>query len=255
MSLLHAELAKLLRLPSARGAAVAGLVLSPLLTFINSSAVQRMVHDGDPVATANLADAGFMDLAYPVIAAIILGVVAVSSEYQAGGEDAGGGRQIYTSLVAVPSRVRLLLAKFGALALTVATLATCTATLTVVISHAALGELATPLTGETLRRILGVVLYWVFAALLACGATLLTRSGVVPLTVLILNNSVVSVTYLIAKVVPAANYFPDLVGARMFLHNVASAWRIGPVTGGLAMAGWALAALAVGGLAFHRRDA
>jgi len=255
MSLLYAELAKLLRLPSARGAIGAGLVLAPLLTFFNSRAVLAMIHDGDAVAAANLPDAGFMDLAYPVITAIILGVVAVSSEYLDAGEDSGGGRQIHTSLLAVPSRVRFLLAKIGALVLTVAALAAVTATVTVVISRAALAEYAAPFTGETLLRILGVVLYWVLAALLACGATLLTRSGVVPLAVLILNNSVVSVTYLIAKVVPAANYFPDLVGARMFLHNAESPWRIGPVTGGLAMAGWALAALALGALVFHRRDA
>jgi hypothetical protein len=255
MSLLRAELTKLLRLPSARGAIGAGLVLAPLLTYFNSTAVLALIHDGDAVAAANLPDAGFMDLAYPVITAIILGVVAVSSEYLAGAEDSGGGRQIYTSLVAVPSRVRLLLAKTGALALTVAALAAGTATVTVVISRAALDEYAAPFTGQTVLRILGVVLYWVFAALIACGATLLTRSGVVPLTVLILNNSVVSVTYLIAEVVPAANYFPDLVGARMFLHNAESAWRIGPVTGGLAMFGWALAALTVGGVVFHRRDA
>ena len=255
MRLLRVELAKLLRLPSARGAIVAGLVLAPALTLINSIAIRRLIREGDAVAAANLPDAGFMDLAFPVIAAIVLGVVAVSSEYLAGSEESGGGRQIYTSLLAVPSRVRFLLAKTGALALTVAALAAVTATLTVVISHAALGELAAPLTGRILLRILGVVLYWVFAALLACGATLVTRSGVVPLAVLIMNNSVVSVTYLLAKVIPAANYLPDLAGARMFLHNAESTWRIGPVAGGLSMAGWALAALGVGALALHRRDA
>jgi hypothetical protein len=95
----------------------------------------------------------------------------------------------------------------------------------------------------------------VLTALLAYGITLLTRSGVLPLSVLILNTSVVSVSFLLSRAVPAAGYLPDLAGAHMFVRRIDSPVDIAPATGGLVMAGWVLAVLSAAVFVFRRRDA
>lgn len=85
MTTLHAELRKLLTLPSLRNTALLTLAATGLLRYASGSAV-------------GYAQAGFL----------ILGVLAVASEHQAGG-------QIRTTLLAVPRRLPLYAAKIAAL--------------------------------------------------------------------------------------------------------------------------------------------
>ncbi|WNV88365.1 ABC transporter permease [Umezawaea sp. Da 62-37] len=235
MTLYHAELRKLLTLPSARAGFALGLVLPPGILMISA------------VPEEASRDAGFVQLILGVIGAIVLGVVSTSSEYTAEGEDSPGGRQITTSLTGTASRARFLAAKAGALASAVAVLALVTATLTLALTR--------PLPDNVVPRVVGVVVYWTLTALLAHAITLLTRNGVVPLTLLILNTSVVSVTFLLSKITPLAAYFPDMAGSHMFLHRIASPVDIAPITGGLVMAAWVFALLAVAAVVVHRRDA
>ena len=86
MSVLHAELRKLLTLPALRGTALLTLAVTGLLRYASGSAL-------------GYAQAGFL----------VLGVLAIASEHQAGG-------QIRTTLLAVPNRLRLYAAKAVALA-------------------------------------------------------------------------------------------------------------------------------------------
>jgi ABC-2 type transport system permease protein len=223
----RAELLKLAGLPAAWVAAALGLVIPALLVTLNSRAV--------PAGT----DTGFVELTVGVLGPLVLGTVAAGSEYRGG--------QIRTSLVCVPSRLRLLAVKAGAVTLTVAVTAALSAVLTLALAGA--------LTGGAGPRIAGVVVYWVLGALLAYGITLLTRSGVLPLTVLIVNTTAVSFSYLLTKVTPLAAYLPDLAGARMYLHDTHTPGDLTPVTGGLVMAAWVAALLGVAGYVFHRRDA
>ncbi|MGW4133476.1 ABC transporter permease [Amycolatopsis japonica] len=232
------ELRKLASLPSVWAAVAIGILLPAVLTFLNARAAARR---GGNV------DLGFQELAFGVVGAIILGVVAVSSEYTTEGENAGGGRQITTSLTVVPSRWRLLITKLAAMITVVAALATVSSAVTLTIVEA--------LGVSDFGRLPGVVLYWVLTALLASGLTLLTRNGILPLTVLILNTSVVTVTYLLTKLTPLAAFFPDLAGFRMFIERVELPVRLSPVTGGLVMTAWVAALLAAGFLLFRGRDA
>ncbi len=225
--MVRTELLKLAGLPSVWAAAALGLLVPPLIAFLNTRTVGTGI------------DSGYVELGFGVVGALVLGVVAAGSEYR--------GRQITTSLICVPSRARFLLAKTGALALTVALLAAVTAVGTLSITGS--------LSAGAVPRIVGVVVYWVLTALLANGITLLTRSGVLPLTILILNTSVVSVSYLLTRVTPLAGYLPDLAGARMFIRDIRSPVDLAPLTGGLVMAAWVLAVLAVAAAVFHRRDA
>jgi Ca2+/Na+ antiporter len=231
MRLLRAELLKLLGLPSAWAALALCFAVAPAVSYLN----RRLPGP----------DAGYEELVFGVVGAIVLGVVAVSSEYRAESAQDAATRQVITSLTAVPSRLRFLAAKAGALILTMALTAAVTAPTTLMVRG---GTLAVP-------RMLGVVVYFVLTALLAFGVTLVTRSGIVPLTVLIVNATVVSVSFLISRALPVANYLPDLAGARMFVRHGQFNLAIGPVTGGLVMAGWTALVVAGGAAAFCRRDA
>ncbi|WP_313888013.1 ABC transporter permease [Lentzea alba] len=229
LSAYRGELSKLASLPSVWAACLVGVVVPAGVAIIN--------------ARSTSVDAGFQELAFGVVGVIVLGVVAASSEYFVDGED--NGRQITTSLTVVPSRTRFLLAKIAA----VTTVATALAVVAAVITLLLIGQAA------GLSRMFGAVVYWVLTALLAFGMTLLTRNGIIPLALLILNTSVVTVTFLLAKITTLAVYFPDMAGIRMFITEVDLPVRLSPVAGGAVMAAWVVALLVAGFATFRRRDA
>jgi ABC-type transport system involved in multi-copper enzyme maturation permease subunit len=245
-----AELRKLVGLRAMWVAVGAALLPAPAIALLNVAGALAAIRDGRNDGS----DAGFYELAFGAVSAVILGVTAMSSEYTSGGEDSAASRQIVTTLTSVPSRWRLLAGKAGALVVVVSVVALVTAALTLTVTRIGLGAHAAPL-GALAPRVAGVVVYWVLMALLAFAIATLTRSGVVPLAVLIVNSSVVSIGQLLTKVTPVATYLPDTAGARMFIHHVGSPVDIAPLTGGLVMAAWVLALLAVAAVAFHRRDA
>lgn len=242
MRALSAELSKLATLPFVWLALAAGLIVPTGIAVITSA------------TTAPSADTGFSELAIGVLGAIILGTAAIGSEYTAEGEESASSRQITTTLTAVPSRVRLLLAKITAVIIATGILAVLAITLVLTTVHLLLGPDAPPLSRDTLARAVGAVIYWVLMALLGFGLTVLTRNGIVPMAVLVANSSAVTVTYLLAQSIPAANYLPDLAGMRMFT-TIRTSVDIDPLTGGLVMTAWVLALLAGAGAAFIRRDA
>ncbi|GLX99780.1 hypothetical protein [Actinoplanes sp. NBRC 101535] len=249
VSLVHAELRKLLGIPTAWIGVVFGSAVGPLLVVVNASAAREAIAAG---LTGDASDTGLQYLGIGLLGAMILGVVAVSSEYTSTGEDAPGARQLTATLLAVPRRTRLLVAK--ALALTAVTtvqgVTTVAATLTLTgLVHGSLAP--APSAG----RIAAAVLYWVLIGLLAFAITLLARNGIVTLTLLILNTAVVSVSYLLTKITPWAAYLPDIVGAHMFLRGMHTDVVIAPLTAGLVMTAWVAGLLALAGLLLNRRDA
>jgi ABC-2 type transport system permease protein len=247
--LVDAELRKLLGLRTAWAGLLLGLLAAPALTLLNSGYTRRAIADG---SYGDLSDLGLQNLGISLIGAMVLGVVTVSSEYTPTGEDTPGSCQLTATLAAMPNRMRLLTAKGAALVLVVAGLGAVTTLVTVGLTARVYdGVVPAP----SAARIGGAVLYWVLTALLAYGVTLITRRGVVPLTVFVVNSSVVSVSYLLTKVTPAAAYLPDIVGAHMFLRGIDAPVEIAPVTAGLVMTAWITALLTVAALIFQRRDA
>lgn len=242
MRALRAELSKLSTLPFVWLAVVAGLIVPIGIAVITS------------LTTTLGSDTGFSELAIGVLGAIILGVAAIGSEYTAEGEESAGSRQITTTLIAVPSRVRLLFAKVIAVIIATAILAVVAITLVFTTVHLLLGPDAPALDGDIFARAGGAVIYWVLMALLGFGLTVLTRNGIIPMAVLVANSSAVTVTYLLAQSIPAANYLPDLAGMPMFT-TVRTSVEIAPLTGGLVMAAWVIALLIAAGAVFTRRDA
>ncbi|MFB9275585.1 ABC transporter permease [Cohnella cellulosilytica] len=254
MRALAAELSKLFSLPSVWIALVTGLLVPSAITALNAVALQNAIAQGSETAAG--IDFGYQELAFGVIGAIIIGVVAISSEYFTESGESGGGRQITTSLTAIPSRLRFLLAKAAAVVMVSALLAAAAAAAATAAARIVLGEHAPVPGSEDVPRLIGIVCYWALTALLAFGITVLTRHGVVPLSVLIVNTSVVTVTYLLTRITPLAYYLPDMAGIRMFIRELAdSTVEISPLVGGLVMSVWVAALFAVAAIVFCRRDA
>ncbi|MEE6257694.1 hypothetical protein [Plantactinospora sonchi] len=249
MNLVRAELRKLLGLPTAWIGLLLGTLLAPAITLLNAPYVRRSIASG---TLTDLSDLGLQNLGVGLLGPMILGVVVVSGEYTSTGENVPGARQLTATLTAVPARISLLAAKTTALVLVVAVQAAVTtaAALTLVqVLHGAQVPVPAP------ARIVGVVLYWVLTALLAYAIALITRNGIVPLALLILNSTVVSVSFLLTKVTDLAAYLPDIAGARMFIRAADFPVEMAPVTAGLVMTAWVAALLAAGAVLFHRRDA
>ncbi len=242
MRALRAELSKLASLPFAWLGFAAGLVVPIGITIITS------------LTTTPGPDTGFNELSIGVLGAIILGVSAIGSEYTTEGEESAAGRQITTTLTAVPSRLRLLLAKIGAVIIATTILAAIAIAAVFATTHLMLGANVPPLESDSFARMGGATLYWVFMALLGFGLTVLTRNGIIPMAILVANSSAVTVTFLLAQSFPPANYLPDLAGMRMFT-TINTTVEIAPVVGGLVMAAWVAALLIAAGTVFTRRDA
>ena len=122
------------------------------------------------------------------------------------------------------------------------------------VVHILLPENGLAWDAQGLGRMAGALVYWVLMGLLAFGFTVLTRNGIIPMAVLVANSSAVTVTYLLAQNIPAANYLPDMAGVRMFT-NVDTSVDIAPVTGGLIMFAWVAVLMCVATWVFSRRDA
>ncbi len=243
----RAELRKLLSLRTAWVGLVLGVTAAPALVLVGAGGTRRAIEEG---FLADPSDAAFQPLGIGLLGALILGVVVMSSEYTSTGEDSPGARQLTATLAAMPRRGRLVAAKAAALSLLVTVQGVVTAGATLALTRIVLGDLVpSPSPG----RAAAAVLYWVLMGLLAYALTLIFRNGIVTLTVLIVNISVVSVSYLLTKVTPLAAYLPDIVGAHMFLNEVGDV-RIAPLTAGVVMTGWVVALLGLGAWLFDRRD-
>lgn len=254
MRVWRAELAKLVTLPSVWAALAAGLLIPPVIAGITAAAARTAIVRGSEAAAG--IDTGYQELAFGIIGVILLGVFAISSEYFTESEESGGGRQITATLTAVPSRLRLLMTKAAVVAAASAALAVVAAAATMGVVHIVLGEYAPGLSGQDVPRLIGVVCYWALTALLAFDITVLVRHGIFPLAILIVNTSFVSVTFLLTRLTPLANYLPDMAGIRMFIRDLQDASaEIAPLTGGLVMTAWTAALLAVAAYVFCRRDA
>ncbi|WP_043627816.1 ABC transporter permease [Nonomuraea candida] len=255
-----AELRKLLALPSALIALALGALATLGLAAMSTRSMRSKLDLGDPTALAHTTtmEVGFNLIPAGAIGAIVLGVVAVSSEYTPNGKDVGGGRQILASLTCTPRRGLLLAAKTIVLVLVTAVFAAVTISATIALSQVLLGAHGHP-PGEVVAalgpRAAGGVAYWVLIAVIAFAVTVMTRSGIVPLIVFIANTTLVSVTFLLTRLTPLANYLPDVAGAAMVGVFAPTEGMLAPLPGGLVMAAWAAGLLAVAARVFVRRDA
>lgn len=258
MRAFHAELSKLFSLPGIWLSFLIGAFFPALMTALVITQEKEGILAG---TYTGLSEIGYMGLGYGVQGVIILGVLAVSSEYLIESSESGGGRQITTSLTAVSSRLHFLLAKAGAV--TVISILLCIVAMMAIVptTQFILGENAPALEWT---RLIGAVCYWTLTALLALGITLLTKNGIIPLVVLMINSSVVSLSVLLSKITKLALYLPDRAGLEMFMFtsdklNIPSTGSFfdryhTPYTGGFIMFAWVAVIFIVAAIGFHRRD-
>jgi hypothetical protein len=263
MSLRHAlaaELRKTATLPAALVAVAVAALGSSGITLLNAFSVRSAVTSGRPglVAYTSPVEAAFSAAPLGTVGAVILGVVAISSEYTANSSDAGGGRQISATLTAMPRRLTVLTAKAVSVVLLVAVTAAVTIPASLALAYGVIGHATTSPAdpGDIIARSLGVAVYWALTGLLAMAITVLTRSGIAPLIVLIVNSSLVSVSLLLTKLTSMARYLPDLAGIRLFSRDtIAFDDPLGPLTGGLVMTAWTVGVLTIAAGVLTRRDA
>ncbi|OMD34730.1 ABC transporter permease [Paenibacillus odorifer] len=254
MRLFNAELSKLFSLPGIWLAFLIGAISPAVIATLDSIAEKEEITAG---VSTRLSEVGYIGLVMGVQGVIILGVLAVSSEYLTESSESGGGQQITTSLTVVSSRFHFLLAKAGAVTVISVLLCIVAIMTTVSATHLILGEYAPAFEWS---RLIGAVCYWTFTALLALGITMLTKNGIIPLAVLIINSSVVSFSVLLYRVTKLAFYLPDRAGAEMFMFtsdtftgSLFDKYHT-PFTGGLVMFAWVVVIFIAAAIVFHRRD-
>ncbi|MFJ8854973.1 ABC transporter permease [Streptomyces sp. NPDC102437] len=241
-AVLRSEWIKIRSVRSVTGSLISVLAVTlavTLLAFSTVGQVEADNADAEPVFDA------FYALNFGQIAAISFGATAISSEYLNGA--------LRISLAAVPRRNLFYAAKIalvGAPALVVGLVTSFGAFL---VGQLFMGKYAIDL-GEpgALRAAFGGGIYLALMALFAAGLTVVLRSAVAVLSLLI--PFVLIVSFVVGDVAGgAAQYLPDRAGQLVLHQNPEGS--LGP-WGGLAVtAAWAVAALLAGWWALRRRDA
>lgn len=258
-NVLLAELRKTATLPAAWAGIGVALLGSAALTLLNASTVRGAVASGRPELVADTSPFETASAAMPLgtVGAVVIGVIAISSEYTANSADAGGGRQIAATLTATPQRIGLLIAKAITVILLVAVTAAVTIPVSLTIARAVVGDVGieTVALDEAVTRALGGALYWTLTGLIAFAITVLVRSGIIVLIVLIANNSLVSIPLLLTNLTPLAHWLPDMAGRRLFGGDLIVDGGLDALPGGLVMGAWTVGLLAIAAVALTRRDA
>ncbi|GIH75650.1 ABC transporter permease [Planobispora longispora] len=237
------------------GAAAAIVVLGAVWTYYAGTAWDGRDPAGRAAFRAAAPEEGF--LPFLQMALGVLGVLAITSEYATG--------MIRTSLVAVPDRRRLFLAKAGVLAaLTLAgghaILLATYAVSRIIAGGRTMGFNAGPFTAD-LPALLASGLSVTVLALVGLGTGTITRSTA---------GGVASVAVLLFVLPGVANLLPEPWGLRVFalfpialvrqiagepVAAQAGAGALPPLVALAVLVGYAVVAVAAGVLSFTRRDA
>lgn len=257
---LVAELHKAATLPAVWAGLAVALLGSLGITLLNAVTTRGAIASGrahELVADTSPFETAYAAVPLGTVGAVVIGVVLMSSEYAATSADAGGGRQLTTTLTALPHRGTALAAKAVTIVALVAASAVVTIPACVALAQAILGDggRETITCHEALLRSGGAALYWALTGLLAFAITVLARSGIVPLIVLIANSSLVSISLLFTNITPLAHWLPDMAGRRLFGGIDTVDGGLEAIPGALVMGAWTVALLAVAAVVFARRDA
>lgn len=257
-----AEFRKLLTLPGIWIALAVTVLGSAAITLLNASMQRDAVLAGD---TSRLSETSTFESSFAaapivgVVGAVVIGSLAIGSEYTADRAESGGARQIATSLSATPNRWLLFTSKLTAVVLVTAASAAVSIPGNYALALAMTRGLGTETVtlDEGVARSLGAALYWVLMGLIAFAITALARSVMIPLAVLVANSSVVPFSILLSDVTPLAAWLPDTAGRKLFglPDQFITAGNLDTLTGAITMAAWAVALITAAGIVFRRRDA
>lgn len=189
---------------------------------------------------------GFEMAGFGYVLVVALAALWAGSEY-------GSGKQIRTTLVATPKRLRVFLVKTALLTVAVAAIGFFTMAGTILITHANSGGGIDPLalTPEIWANIGGVTLAWTLTAVIAFAVGVLARSAILPL--IVITPLVIGIGDLLSTLWDGAKYLPVAAGAALY-SDPASGTHLAPLVGGLVQAVWAGTLLTAAAVAFNRRD-
>ena len=240
---LHAELTKTLTLPSIQLTLAAAVIVPPALAL----AAGLTFDPGAPAGASFPIEAhGFETAGFGQPLVILLAALITGTEYLDG--------QLRSTLLAVPQRGRVLGAKLIVTALLAALVGLIATAAAVLLSHAALGEhglAPQEFTTGMAWNLLGVVTNYALMAVLAAAITVLARTLVVTLIVLV--PLVLGLTISLLGALPALRYLPDLAGLQL-LTRYPGVGLLEPEVGVLVMGGWAVVLVVAAALTFVRRD-
>lgn len=184
--------------------------------------------------------AGFGYVLVVVIAALWAG-----SEYSA--------KQIRTTLLATPRRLRVFVVKAVLLGALTAAIAFLTMTGALMITHAAgdTGVTTWTLNPRIWANIGGVTLAWTMTALITFAVGTLARTMILPLILVV--PLVIGIGDFLAGFWAGAQFLPTAAGAAMY-SDPASGDYLDPALGGLVQASWTAALLVAAAVVFTRRD-
>lgn len=189
---------------------------------------------------------GFDMAGFGYVLVVALAALWAGSEY-------GGSKQIRTTLVCTPQRLRVFLTKTLLLGVTVAGIAFLTMWGTLVITHAA-GETGVDpwaLTPAIWGNLGGVTLAWTLTALIAFAVGVLARTAILPLILVV--PLVIGIGDFLAGLWVGAKHLPVAAGASLY-SDPATGIHLDALAGGITQAAWAVVLLAAAAIAFVRRD-
>ena len=186
-----------------------------------------------------------------LIGVFVIGVTAGSSEYTGG--------QLKTSLLAVPHRLALVLAKALALFLATLVLAAVTIPGLSILSQVALGEVSVlggGVPASLIWRWVGGIAYWAAMAQIGFALGLLMRQSLIPLFVLIILSQVIPV---LVYWLPFLTYLPDAAGSQLFDPGAAGGSdphaALSPAVAAVTLAAWVIVLGGAAVIRFRGRDA
>lgn len=238
---LRAEVTKTFSLRSVRVVLAAAFVVPALLALASGLGFDPTVGAWFAIESHGFETAGFGQPFVILLAALIAG-----TEYLDG--------QLRTTLLAIPRRGRVLAAKFllvGVLSFVVGFVAIGAS---VLVEHAALGVHAMRPAEFTIGmawNLLGVGVNYALIGLLAAGVTIVARTYVVALIVLV--PLVLGVTISLVGAIPALKFLPDLAGIQL-LMSYPGVGLLDPIPGGTVMALWTALACGAAAALFRIRD-
>jgi ABC-2 type transport system permease protein len=243
MPLLRAELTKALSLRSIQATLLAALIVCPALAFASGLVFRP---DSPSAALFPIESHGFEVAGFGQPLVILYAALVAGSEYVGG--------QLRSTLLGTPQRGRVLTAKLIVITVPTALVGLIATGTAVLVKHAALGEHGLAVSQFTAGmgwNLIGVAINYTLVAVIAAGITLVARSVIIP--VLVLLPLVLGLTISLLGILPALKYLPDLAGIQL-LTGYPGIGLLAPLPGGLVMAGWAVLLGVIAWLAFRVRD-
>ena len=239
--ILRAEFTKTLTLRSIRATLAAALIVPAALALASGLAFDPARGTQFPLESHGFETAGFGQPLVILLAALITG-----TEYLDG--------QLRTTLIATPKRGRVLSAKLLIVAGLSAVIGWVGIGASVLIKHAALGAHGLALDQFTAGmgwNLFGVGINYALIALIAAGITIIARTFIVTLVVLV--PLVLGITISLVGVIPLLKYLPDLAGIQL-LMPYPGVGVLEPLPGGIVMTLWAVVLIGVAWGFFRTRD-